>query len=207
MKIESLLKRIGKIILILLALLCLKDCLGLFYLRMTHLTSEDLEWINGAKKDLTATFVSNLGHVSRLKYKSTTIANNSNPFYISSNSSNTYEANAWIRYEVIDSIRVLEGSLGITKMLNNDSIAVNFSLGGMFNMDYGQLIRPQQFSINNRLFDNCIIVDSMLAENSPYWVENKPLHLMDKFVISKDYGLIYYKLKDGEEFFRQFDEP
>ena len=27
---------------------------------------------------------------------------------------------------------------------------------------------------------------------------------MDKFVISKEYGLIYYKLKNGEEFFPQF---
>ena len=206
MRIIDLPKLIGKIILILFILLGLKGCFGLFYLRMTHLTPEDLEWINGAKKDLTATFVSNLGHVSRLKYCSSTINNSSNPFYISSNSESTYEANAWYNYEVIDSIRTLEGSLGICRLIDQDSLSAKYNLGAMFSESYYIPMKTMQFSFGNRTFNDCVIVDSLLAENSPYWKE-KPLQQMDKFVISKDFGLIYYKLKDGEEFFRQFDEP
>ncbi|MCM1520484.1 MAG: hypothetical protein NC098_06830 [Lachnoclostridium sp.] len=182
--------------------LCLMDCLGLFYFGMTHLTKKDLVWTNGLNQYKTATFVSNKGNTSKLNISGITVYNETNPFYISTASHRYYEANAWCDIEVEDSTRILEGSYSVKRKIGNDSLMISGHLGAAFCLEYFPIV-PVTYQIGDKIIDNCVIFDTINAPNSKHW-KNKPEQKMEKFVISRDYGLIYYRLYDGEEFTRVF---
>ncbi len=79
------------------------------------------------------------------------------------------------------------------------------SLGARFTIEEKDFVRPlviRSYTIGNHIINDCVITDS---SNSEYGSDlaNYPYYLIEKFVISKEYGLIYYKREDGEEFFRE----
>ena len=53
------------------------------------------------------------------------------------------------------------------------------------------------------IYNDCIIADSTNAYYPPYQID-KVTDKIDKFVISKKYGLLYYRFQNGEEYKRQF---
>ena len=59
-----------------------------------------------------------------------------------------------------------------------------------------------QYRHNNQLYHYCIVADTINSVYSDYWVKNIK-NKIEKFVWSKEHGLIYYKFEDGEEFFRE----
>lgn len=195
-------KYISKIIIGIFVLLFLKSCLGLFYIKITHLSTEDLKWIKCVEKYPIATFISNTGNISKLTLTSKIINNSTNPFYISSNTSNYYEANAWYRYEIKNKDYTLNGSFGITRLVNNNDLCYDGHLGALFSNGY-KVVKPVTISFNGIEIENCILVDSISAHISTYR-KNDSLQIIDKFIISRDYGPIYYRKKDGEEFYRSF---
>lgn len=48
--------------------------------------------------------------------------------------------------------------------------------------------------------DNRIVIDNNNSSYPPLW-KNDVKNKVEKFVWSKEHGLIYYKFEDGEEFF------
>lgn len=53
------------------------------------------------------------------------------------------------------------------------------------------------------IYHNCVIADSTNAIYIPHLLDTVKIRI-DKFVISKKYGLIYYRFDNGEEFKRIF---
>ncbi len=79
------------------------------------------------------------------------------------------------------------------------------SLGARFTIEENDFVRPlvtHSYAIGNHIINDCVITDS---SNSEYGsnLAKYPYYRIEKFVISKEYGLIYYKREDGEEFFRE----
>ncbi|MBD5319034.1 MAG: hypothetical protein HDS09_07255 [Bacteroides sp.] len=64
-------------------------------------------------------------------------------------------------------------------------------------------LKTCDFEMDSVIYHNCIIADSTNAGYPPLW-ENDIKNKIDKFVISKKYGLIYYRFENGEEFKRVF---
>lgn len=198
-------KYFAQILIAVLSLFLLKECLGLFYIRMTHLSKDDLEWVNGPKSQMSAIFVSDSGNISKLSYTSFLIANSSDPFFISSSKGAFcyFEANAWYKYVINDSKRTLNGSFGVARLIDEDSLCAIFSLGAMSTSDNYKQMKLTTFKLKNRIFENCLVIDTMMVE-VPSRKRDSTSIMVNKFVISKKYGPIYYKLKDGEEFYRNF---
>lgn len=170
---------------------------------MTHLSKDDLDWINNPKSNMSGTFVSDSGCVSKLLFTSFSIANSSNPFYLSSGSDDYYEANAWYDYEIKDSKRTLKEYLGVARLIGEDSLCAVYGLGVMSSIDNYKRLKHSLFKTKNRNYNSCLIIDTTMVKVPER--KRDSTHLMvDKFVLSKKYGPIYYKLKSGEEFYRKF---
>ncbi|MDE5829050.1 MAG: hypothetical protein K2H48_03575 [Duncaniella sp.] len=184
------------------AFLALKSCLGLFYYKMTHLSKEDLRWTHALVGKPSVKFISDSGNISKLSLVSVSDNDKYNPIYISSNGSKYFEANSWYQFEITDSIRTLNGSLGIARLVDVDSLCAQYRLGAMFSKGHSyQIMQLSNFDLHGKIIDNCLIIDSTLVRASKHW-KNRPEQMVEKFVISKDYGPIYYKLPSGEEFYR-----
>ncbi len=181
-----------------MVLFLMKSCFGLFYIKMTHLSAEDLAWINAAKRYPVVHFESPEGRKAKLVITEIYKHNDSNPFYISSNSKSYYYANAGYLFDLRDDSAKIDGRLQITLL---DSLVYNSRFGGRYD-DNDHPVKLKSFIINDKKIENCIIVDPSTSRLST----NRPENPIESFVISKDYGLIYYRFADGEEFFRKFAE-
>ncbi len=182
----------------------LKESFGLFYFRMTRLTKEDLEWMDCVKNYPSPVFISNTGDTARLSYTSLCINDSANRFYVSLSPTYDFEANATYRYTVKSNDMELEGALTVYHCVGTDSVCAKYFFGALSSSNRPKIIKPGTYRINGRSIESCLIVspwEQCNAGNSYLWDDK---YDMDKFVISKEYGLIYYKLKNGEEFFRQF---
>lgn len=182
---------------------------GIMYIRMTHLSDDDLEWIQPYCNGKSFLFVSNKGNESRMDYTWKYIANSTNRFYASSNPRWNYEAEAGYRYQVKSLSDTLSGSFDVIRFVGTKDLYVYFKLGGRFSWredgdrDKYLPINPTVFTMGNKTFPDCVIADSTNSRydaDSPYESHSR----VETFVISKKYGLIYYKFEDGEEFFRKF---
>ena len=180
---------------------------GIMYIRMTHLSDDDLEWMRPYCKGKSFLFVSNNGNESRMDYTWKSIANSTNRFYISSNPRWNYEARGGYDYQVKSLSDTLSGSFDVIRFVGTKDLSVRFELGarlsGREDGDKYLPIKPTVFTMGNKTFPDCVIADSTNSRydaDSPYESHSR----VETFVISKKYGLIYYKFEDGEEFFRKF---
>lgn len=192
-----------KIFIILNLLILLKCCAGLFYTSMTHLSPEDLKWTKCYSSYPTGIFVNNSGKQLKLYMISHSTANSTNPFYISSGPSSTYRANSFYSFEIETTPKEILGSCFIEKRKGEDFLYIESDLGAM----RGQAYIPQDVSsieLKGRVFDNCIVFEiGKNLKSIREWVEfGNPL--IEKYIISRDYGLLYFKMNDGEEYFRKF---
>ncbi len=184
-------KTIVKIICGLFFLFCLKDCLGLFYIRMTHLSDDDLKWTECISKYTTVVFSSPTGKKSYLSLTGRFKANSSNPFYISSASSFYYEANSWYDYEIKDTNRNLEGAFGIIKKVGEDSLLFNSHLGALFTKDFIS-IYPSKLNIQGKFFDNCITFDLNNSYIPEAWSKKPDLQIESMLFLEI---MVYYIIK------------
>lgn len=170
--------------------------------RMTHLNNEELEWMQNFNRYTICGFSSNRGSESILAVKEISIWNSRSPFFISSNQSWDYEAAAAVEFEILQRDRLLDGYFQFRKVLPEKSLVVQGKLGDLrINDRVERDVRG--FEYDGKLFSECVILDSLnshILRNSFYPFEND----VQKAVISKEYGLIYYSFSDGEEFFREF---
>lgn len=186
----------------------MKGVYGLFYIKMTHLSKEDLEWVAPAEQYPTAYFTSNRGKNAQLIVTEKYVANETNRFYFSTGSDDKYEANAGYDYKITcDSIEI-EGLFAVARLIQNENLGFNASLDYFFTLSSDSnylLLRSGTVVIRGREFQNCIVVNNKNAEFSENWI-NEVKNKIDEFVISKEYGLIYYRFEDGEQFFRVFPD-
>lgn len=188
----------------LLFLLCLSQCV---YFRMTHLSKDDLGWIQCYSHYPSPKFVSNTGEIATLSYQRVSIHNSTDRFYFNEGESYTYEANAGYRFDVNYADTTFWGSFSIKKFVDEDSLWTSFTLN-YFESNEIQIfnyipLKICDFEMDSVIYHNCMIADSTNACYSSL-KENKIKNKIDKFVISKKYGLIYYRFENGEEFKRVF---
>lgn len=193
-----------KIFAVLYALFILKQCCGIFYTKMTHMSASDLEWVRPASRYMHVTFRSDSGNQAQLTILHSYVNNDTNPFYISS-SKDTYEANAAYEYVVDNYGSGMDGRFSIARSLKNDSLVYNASLN-KFGTWRHILLKPESIDLNGRQLENCLVVDSINGSHPPYYLEHniEVKNPVSKFIISKDYGLVYFRYKTGEEFYRDF---
>lgn len=172
---------------------------------MTHLSDEDLEWMDVYEVGDTVLFVSNHGNTDIMIVTDKFLYNDRCPFYINEGTNSIYEANTGYTYKIQHRRNSIDGMMVLRKNIA-DSMEVIYFLGMQFSLsDTGKRsnyvpLEIRKFKNKYGLYDNCIIADSTNSEYSDYWKKRiKPN--VEKFVWSKEYGLIYYKFEDGEEFF------
>ena len=187
---------------LIVAVLSFQSCI---YSKMTHLSDKDLEWVDVYEVGDTVLFVSNHGNTDIMTVNRRSLYNDRCPFYISTGSGPDYKANAGYHYEIQHQRNILDGLISFQKNMA-DTLDVLYFLGMQFSLsDTGKRsnyvpLEIRKFKNKYGLYDNCIIADSTNSEYSDYWKKRiKPN--VEKFVWSKEYGLIYYKFEDGEEFF------
>ena len=191
------------IMIFILVCLCLSNCV---YFRMTHLSHEDLGWIQCYSHYPAPTFVSNLENTAKLSYDRVYIYNSTNRFKFSEAGAGDYEANAGYDFEIRQNDTVFTGGLAVKRLINKDGLWARFDLNRLYSDYEGDMYRPLQtrdFMMDSVLYHDCIIADSTNSEYSDFWVQEVK-NKMSTFVISKKYGLIYYRFENGEEFKRQF---
>ncbi|WP_300301882.1 hypothetical protein [uncultured Muribaculum sp.] len=192
-----------KLLLLVIFILCMMY--GCVYIHMTHLSNEDLEWTNSIPRYSEITLRSNDGRTASIKYMDFFINNSTDRFYISAAGGTTYEANAGYSFEIKDSMKTLSGIFIIHRVVKGNNLWYRAKLGARSTIEEYDFVRPlvtRHYTIGNHIINDCVIIDSL---NSEYISDlaNYPYYHIEKFVISKEYGLIYYKREDGEEFFRQ----
>lgn len=197
--------KIMNIIILIVALFLLKECCGLFYIQMSHLTSDDLVWTNSMSRYPEINFISNRGRSSKLEDVTIHTSNDTNPFFISSAPGffATYEANSYVYFKLNDNRQIIDGSFAICRTVNEDSLSIGGRLGGR-SIDKYVFIEPHSMKIKDKVISNCITVDSVSSNIAEAWKNDSAQHI-DRYTFSKEYGLVYYKLSDGEEFYRIFD--
>ncbi|WP_295732492.1 hypothetical protein [uncultured Muribaculum sp.] len=156
---------------------------------MTHLSDEDMEWINVYGNGEYVLFVSNVGNTDTLSIKEIILFNSKNPFYFSEAGGSTYRANGGYRFILHHNIEKFHGLAFFEKELD-DSLYFSLTLGKSY------LKYPM-----NTYDREILVMDSINIAYSEYGydIPNK----VKEGVWSKEHGLIYYKFEDGEEFFRQ----
>ena len=184
----------------LLFLLCLSQCV---YFRMTHLSKDDLGWIQCYSHYPSPKLVSNSGEIATLSYQRVGIHNSTDRFYFSENTSYTYEAAAHYEFNVNYADTTFGGQFSIKRVIDEDSLWTSFTLNHFQSNEIYIPLKTCDFEMDSVIYHNCIIADSTNAGYPPLW-ENDVKNKIDKFVISKKYGLIYYRFENGEEFKRVF---
>ncbi|MDE5554623.1 MAG: hypothetical protein K2J10_05510 [Muribaculaceae bacterium] len=191
-------KIIIKIFVVLGLLLILKDCLGLFYTKMTHLSNSDLEWI----KTGDALFESSSMKSAKLTNMGSYLYNETNPFYISSAGDGQYEANGGYHYVLCQDGVEIEGCFAIHRSIDDDSLEFKMRLNRLSTGDY-KAFKSKSIEINGHHFKDCLVIDSTNSEYLAQYYPEADLKI-SKFIINKKYGLLYYELENGEKFYRKF---
>ncbi|MDE6693225.1 MAG: hypothetical protein K2K05_07545 [Muribaculaceae bacterium] len=209
MRIEKAVTIVLKILAFLFCFLIVKSIFGLFYWRMTHLSPDDLAWVKTiAQKTSHDRFVSQTSPPMKLTIKGIFINNDGNPFYFSTAGGDIYEAYAGYDYVLTGNNQEINGWLMITREIDSDSLV--FGVGFK---DYrtanssGQYVslplKTRSIEVRGKVFDDCICSDSIHWGSNPYHNKSDTLKV-DKLIVSKKYGLIYFRYSDGTEYYRDF---
>lgn len=188
-----------KIIIIgILLLLFVYNCV---YYRMTHLSKDDLSWINSTENFSSIYFISNTGDLDTLTPIGKFVHNSTDRFYCSAAHGGTYIASAGYKYEMRHSDTINDFYFAVKRVVDNDSLQTR-SVCFEFGSDL-MTVRPQTFRLEDKDYSDCVIFDSGNSSYNEYWTK-KIKNKVVKFVVSKKYGLIYYEFENGESYMRKF---
>lgn len=209
----------ARLIVIIVLGLMLDSCVG-YYKKMTHLSDDELEWINCYNIGDTVLFQSENGQVDTLVVREIKIENSRNPFYIhfidNHFQDDYFYANATYEFDIISSNNKLEGSFGFNKMVDNDLIIFKSRLNERSSrpftyhdlavkrtVDYSKVPKISNIIYNGDVLSDCIVYDETNTDR--FYKYNDAVEI-DSYIISKKYGLISYTLKSGETFTRVVDD-
>jgi len=189
-----------------LSFLALRGCVT--YSKVTHLSDEDLMWVNHNFTE-TPNFVSDSGITVTMTLLQKGIWNETNPvgdpfslFEVSSD----YEAQASVVYELCSSRDTIKWWFFICRDAVFDTLTTEYSFGQLHRIGRNEILQTSQVNLKGRVFDDCFIADLVNSNLSEEYRNMQHKHYIEKFIVSRKHGLIYYKYADGEEYFRQFDE-
>ncbi|MDE6403576.1 MAG: hypothetical protein K2K86_07185 [Muribaculaceae bacterium] len=205
-----------KLIGLLLPALMLSSCLG-YYSKVSHLSDEELEWVNCYNVGDTVLFESDSGMVDTLVVDYKNIENSRWPFYIhfiDNMKGDYYNATAIYTFDIKGLQTNIEGSFRVTKLSENDSIEWKsylmrrFSNGWPYKLGRGAKsvydkenpIKVTDYIYNGKKLSNCIVFDDDNSTTSKY---NDYPDSIESYVISKEYGLLTYKFAGGDTYTRK----
>ena len=192
------------LILLLLAAMLLA-CNSCIYSKMTHLSDEDLSWVDCYNEDTKYLFQSNKGRWASMYYTDLSIYNKTSPFgnpFRIINISDTYTAGADYYFKIDNNGVLIEGVFGVYRPVDFDTLCVDGYIGRLF-VDDNISARTVKFTLDGKDFNNCMVMDSTNCRLFVY-SDDPPESIIEEYVISKRYGLLYFKYPDGEEFYRKF---
>ncbi|MBD5218677.1 MAG: hypothetical protein HDS72_00315 [Bacteroidales bacterium] len=176
---------------------------------MTHLSEDELEWVKGPAKYETGIFESDYKEGASYSRDFWNISNATSHIYLNSNieKGGQWEYEAWSKYFYSVNLpkykTKLSGFFEARKSLKNDSLIFECEFNERLSTNK-QPLKIQDVEIRGKRFNNCIIIDSL---NSEYQSNSKSIsYPVCCYIISKKYGLIYFKLESGEEYYRKFHE-
>lgn len=205
----------GRIVILLLCLIFMKECCGLFYWRMSHLSEDDLQWWYAAQRYPTATFESDSGKKAYYQVWEKVKYNKTNPFYwkVSSAGSDNYEASALYEFIIKQDSDRMEGNFWIRRSIDNDSLMFSSRLNRFYSSSKSnrendllylyEELNNEKIALGDSLFDDCLVMDSTNSWYNQYGL--KTPNKITKYIISKKYGLIYYEFETGEKYYRKFE--
>ena len=158
------------------------------YIHVTKLTEDDLEWVDTYNYGDSIFFTSTHGNLDTLVVTEKFINNSQERFYFSEGLGPNKEANAGLNFILKHGKETFDGGLCIKKAVGDSLLAV--------------ISVWKRYALEIRISGDRIITDK---DNSSYseHMQNRVQNKVEKFVWSKEHGLIYYKFEDGEEFFRE----
>lgn len=171
------------------------------YEKMTHLDSDDMEWINVYEPKDTSIFCSDRQNIDTLIVLSKTIENSQCPFYFDTYSTE-YLASGCIGYYLYGTRDSIHGIVWFDKFHNDTTVVQSFRLGHfsslLFNYNIPMPRKVYSLSVDNTTYDNCIVIDTICANWDRYYIPDSTD--ISKFVWSKEHGLIMYEQINGETF-------
>lgn len=184
------------------------------YTDMTHLKDNDLIWYNSGLASSGKTFYSNNGNKSALTIIGRYKANSGNPFRISwGYIESDYEAYVKYRYRIDQSYddKMLDGGCIFSRMIGYDSLMVKSNLGNFSTKkdiaDKSGIEGYVPVTISEFTLDSTILRDCMIfnQSNSEYPLNDTSTNnKITEYVISRQFGLVYYRFEDGTEYHRRF---
>lgn len=208
-------------ILIIALSISLSSCIG-YYRDMSYLSDDELRWIDCAEIGDTILFDSDSLHCDTMVITDKYNTNRWNRFFIhfiDNHLSDYHEAKASIDFDIKGNDHsISNNNLCMAKLLN-DSLNWYMNFGSLNaklwppilsndnSTDYSQNpIKITTVKLRGRQIPDCLLFDSSNCNkpNSAYDTF-KDLYSVECCIFRKGYGLIYYKLGNGEEFYRRFD--
>ncbi len=167
---------------------------------MTHLDSDDFDWINVYQPNDTMIFCSDRNHTDTLVVLLNKIKNSKFPFYLDTYSSE-YIASGCIVYYLYGTRDSISGTVWFDKFYKNEPVIQSFRLGELTSIILPWLIpRPRKLlniTVDDKVFNNCVVIDSACANWGRYVPDSTDI---SKFVWSKEHGIIMYQQINGEKF-------
>lgn len=196
---------------VLITLICLFMLSQCIYFPIAYLSKTELEWTTLPKQYPSGKFISNLGNKATLRYKNFFKDNTLDPFHsLWPACTPLMPKDAWAGYEfVIDCKgRRLPGDFYIVKDAKTDSISYGCRFNGLdlsfaLARDNRKKSKCGTFQKEDLVIKDCAIFDTTNCERFLHSADTI-LPLIEKYIISKQYGPVYFKFIDGEEFVRQF---
>ena len=188
-----------------------KSCF--YYEDMTHLTDEELQWMDCVEKYPKPRFVSPLGDTANMIYEELIIRNDTSRFHfkLTSNYMTSYEAHAYYSYHLSTGADDISGLLWIEKPVESNLLVVWGSLNHFSthknknSRDTFIPLKPVNTIIDSIRYDHCLVFDTLNAHYNHIagpGTKNK----IDKFIINRKHGLMYYRYADGREYFRILED-
>ena len=180
-----------------------KSCF--YYEDMTHLTDEELQWMDCVEKYPKPRFVSLEGDTACMSYDEFKVWNNTSRFHfeITSNYHDSFTAAAIYSYTLRSNRGKIKGTFHIRKPVETNQLEVCARLNNLQTgiHDVSITLQPISFNLREDIYSNCLLCDSSNSSylKIPYLSKENEI---DCFVISREFGLIYYSYTDGKKYFR-----
>ena len=159
------------------------------YSNVTHLSDDDLEWIEGHKYGKSILFVSDSGNTDTLVLSYKYINNSGDRFYFSEGRGPDNIANAGYYFYMSHDGESFKGWISIKKIVSNSLLAT-------INVWWRYV---DEFDVS---FHDSVLVNETNSAYPPVWT-NKVHNKVTEYKWDKKRGLVYYRFEDGEEFYRK----
>ena len=189
------------------------------YIDMSHLSKAEVNWVKCYNMGDRVLFRSNLNNVDTLLVESVFVDNTLNPFYFYTfdrGGNGLFNATCGYTYCVNKgtdgaSKSRIDGYFSLKKFAGSNKCAYyltldNMTFDGVAERQYyankfykGGIreIKEKVCTINSHVIPNCLVIDKT---NCEYIGPQNMAEKVTEFIISKEYGLIYYSLSSGENF-------